>query len=658
MSRFKLDAQGFVDAETLVREAWRDGFALDPVMTVSEWADRYRKLSSESSSEAGPWRTARVPYMRDVMDALSSHSTYERVVLMSGTQLSKTETGNNWMGYTIHISPAPMLIVLPTLEMARMSSRQRISPMLRDTDVLAARVAEARSRDSGNTVLMKEFDGGVIRLAGANSPVGLRSMPVERLFLDEVDAYPMEVGSEGDPVALAEARTETFSWRKIYMCSTPTVKGLSRIEKAFLLTDQRRYFIPCPACGTYDWLQWQVGGWNGREGRHHHIVFENRDPTTARMCCSACDERIAEHHKDEMLAQGSWEPTAAGAEPKTIGFHLSALYSPLGWKSWGDCVDHFLRARQDVSQLKTFVNTVLGETWDEPGSSVDADSLQARREAYPAEIPLGVGVLVSGTDVHPDRLETYVWGFGAGEESWLIGMETFRGDPGKEVGPDSPWPIFDSFLRRLWDHESGQQMRIECATIDLHGGFADQVYRFCHTRRARRVFAVRGGSVAGTELVTRPSTGNRYKLPLFTLGVDTGKDTIVSRLRIPERGAGFIHLPEWADDEVLAQLTAEKAIRKYVRGKGSTRSWVKTRDRNEALDCAVYALAALRILGTEFIRGLGARAARFAIPVGAPAAAPTPGLELPAAPPGSPQSAPTKPSRRPTRSSWVNSWKS
>lgn len=657
MGHFKLNELGFVDAKALVLGAWRDGFALDPDLTVSEWADRHRVLSQEASAEHGRWRTDRTPYAREIMDALSSSSPYERVVLMKGTQIAGTEIGNNWIGYTIDASPGPMLMVQPTLDLARRASKQRIAPMFRDTDPLRTKVAEARSRDSGNTLLSKEFDGGILMMAGANSSAGLRSMPIEKLFLDEVDAYPHEVGSEGDPVALAEARTETFSWRKIYMCSTPTVRGFSRIEKAFLQTDQRRYLIPCPACGTFDWLQWEVGGRSGREGRHHHIVFENRDPSTARMCCSSCDERIEEHHKQDMLARGTWEPTAAASDPRTIGFHLSALYSPVGWKSWADCVDHFLRARQDQSQLKTWVNTVLAETWEEPGSSVDPESLQARREVYPAEVPTGVGVLVAGVDVQVDRLEVYVWGFGAHEESWLIAAETLRGDPGQEHGIESPWPLLDTFLKRAWDHESGQRLRIECTTIDLHGGFAEQVYRFCAVRKQRRVFAVRGGNVAGAPLVSRPSDKNRYRAPLFTLGVDEGKDTITSRLRIPERGAGYIHLPDWADDELIAQLTAEKAIRKYVGGKGSVRTWVKTRERNEALDCSCYALAALRILGSEFARHLGARAARLAIPVqpagNAADPAPTPSLPSPAAG----VAAPAKSARRRRTSSWINSWR-
>ncbi len=584
-------------------DAWltptRRGWEPEPSLTVSEWADEHRMLSGKGSAEPGRWRTSRTPYLGAIMDALSPLNPAQRIVLMKGAQIGATECGNNWLGYLIHHAPAPILYVEPTVEVAKRVSKQRIAPMIASTPVLRERVAASRSRDSGNTMFVKEFDGGLLIITGANSGAGLRSMPIRNLFMDEVDEYPGDVDGQGDPVSLAEKRTTTFARRKVFLVSTPTLKGLSRIEREFLASDQRRYFVPCPLCGYMDWIRWA------------NIRWEERLAETARLYCEGCGELIEERHKTQMLERGEWRPTAEG-DGRTVGFHLSGLYSPLGWKSWRECVEEFLDAKEDPFRLKTWVNTVLGETWEERGDSVEPDHILARAEHYPAEVPKGVGILTAGVDVQGDRLEVAVHGFGAGEESWLIAFSQIHGDPGR----DQTWLELDQFLRQRFEHESGQKLPVSCVCVDSGGHHTEYVYRFCAPRAGRRVFPVRGGSVAGTPLVTRPTMHNRYRVKLFTLGVDTAKDMIYSRLRIPAPGPGFMHLPDWADLEYANQLTAERSIRKYVKGKGATRQWVKTRERNEALDLAVMALAALHILGPAMVRSLGERAALFAWPVG------------------------------------------
>lgn len=578
------------------------GLAREPVLRVSEWADRYRVLSGSASAEPGQWRTSRTPYLREIMDCLSPYDPAQRVVVMAGAQIGKTECGNNWIGYVIHHAPGPMLMVQPTVELAKRVSKQRLAPMIEATPVLRERVAEARSRDSGNTVQVKEFEGGLLIITGANSSAGLRSMPIRFLFMDEVDEYPGDVDGQGDPVALAEKRTATFSRRKILLTSTPTIKGLSRIEREFLGSDQRRYFLPCPQCGHLDYLTWRDLG-------HHRIEWDEGQPGTAHMVCGGCEARIGEQHKTEMLMRGEWRPTAT-SDGHSVGFHLSALYSPLGWKSWEQCVAEFLRAKEDPFRLKTWVNTVLGETWEELGDSIATGSLLARLERYPADVPTGVGVLVAAVDVQGDRLEAVVKGYGAGEESWLIAFTQIHGDPARE----QVWLDLDQFLGQSFEHESGQSMRIDCTVVDSGGAHTERVYRYARSRYHRRVFPIKGGSIAGRPLVERPSKHNRYRVPLFVLCVDTGKDVVLSRLHIPTPGPAYVHLPEWVDEEYLAQLTAEKAIRKYVKGRGAVREWVKLRERNEGLDLEVYALAALYIMGVAFVRSLGARAGRFAVP--------------------------------------------
>jgi phage terminase large subunit GpA-like protein len=619
----------------LCASAFGLGLAPEPTLSVSAWADQHRFLSSTASSEPGQWRTTRTPYLREIMDCLSPSHPAQRVVFMKGAQLGGTECGNNWIGYVIHRAPGPMLMVQPTVEIAKRVSKQRLAPMIEATPALRERVAESRSRDSGNTVQVKEFEGGVLIITGANSSAGLRSMPIRFLFMDEVDEYPGDVEGQGDPVALAEKRTSTFPRRKVLLTSTPTIRGLSRIEHEFLESDQRRYFLPCPKCGHRDFLTWGDLG-------HHRIEWEEGRPETAHMVCGGCNERIEERHKTAMLLSGEWRPTA-DTEGHTVGFHVSALYSPLGWKSWAECAAEFLASKEDPFKLKTWVNTVLGESWEERGDSVEAGSLMARLEHYPAEVPNGVGILIAAVDVQGDRLEAVVKGYGAGEESWLIAFTQIHGDPAQEA----VWHDLDRFLLQEFVHESGRKLRVGCVVVDSGGAHTEQVYRYTGARLSRRVFPIKGGSLAGRPLVERPSIHNRYRIPLFVLCVDTGKDMVMSRMMIATSGPGFMHLPDWTDAEYVAQLTAEKAVRKYVKGRGSVREWIKLRERNEALDLEVYALAGLYILGPALLKSLPERAAQLASPIQqAPAEPRSEGVQFPPAL-----------LRRPRPGGWVNSWR-
>jgi phage terminase large subunit GpA-like protein len=575
--------------------AWRP----DPLLNVSEWADANVVLSTTDSSEPGPFRTSRTPYVREIVDTLSPHHPAERVVWMSGAQVGKTRAGLNWIGYTIDVVPGPFLFVSPTVDAAKKVSKQRLTPMIEATPVLAGKVSEARSRDSGNTMFEKEFPGGILLMTGANSGVGLRSMPIGKLYLDEIDAYPADVDGEGDPVSLAEKRTANFPRRKIFMTSTPTIKGLSRIEKEFLRSDQRRYFVPCPSCKTMQWLKWRD------EAGRYHIVWINEAEREAGYACEGCDEIIPESSKTWMLEHGQWRATAPG-DGITVGYHLSALYSPLGWRSWGSIYAEFLDVKDDASRLKTWVNTVLGETWEEDGER--PPRLNDRVEEYAAEVPAGVAVLVAAVDVQGSWLECAVKGYGAGEESWLIAHQQFLGDPGQE----QVWFELDEFLQRKFVHASGTEFKISATAIDSGGHHTDIVYKFCWVRVGRRIGAVKGASQRAKEILSRPTMNNRYRARLFMVGTDTAKDLIFSRMRIRQPGPGYMHLPSWVDEEYLSQLTSEVAVRRYVRGRGTVREYVKTRERNEALDLEVYSLAALYMLGEHARRKLADRAAALA----------------------------------------------
>ena len=593
-----MDYEGGIEIE----RAWREGLTPDPMLTLSEWADRHRVLSGKSSSEPGRWRTSRTPYLREIMDCLSPTSPVERIVFMAGGQLGKTECGNNWIGYVIHHAPGPMMAVSPTVEMAKRNSKQRIDPLIEESPTLKELIAPARSRDSGNTILAKEFRGGVLVMTGANSAVGLRSMPVHYLFLDEVDGYPLDVDGEGDAISLAEARTRTFARRKIFIVSTPTIAGVSSIEREYETSDQRRYFVPCPHCGHRQWL------------RFEQLRWDRGQPETAAYVCESCDTAIAEHHKTAMLAAGEWRALAEGSG-RTAGFHLSSLYSPIGWRAWRDIAAAWEAAVNketgSAAAIKTFKNTELGETWVEEGEAPDWQRLLERREDYRIGIiPRGGLLLVGGADVQKDRIEASIWAFGRGKESWLVEHRVLMGDTARET----VWRQLALLLVETWTHDSGARMPL--ARFALDTGFATQeAYAFVRAARDARVMAVkgvaRGAALIGTPTAVDMSQGGkrlRRGIKVFAVAGGIAKLEFYNNLRkgadvaddgvTPRYPTGFVHLPK-VDAEFVQQLCAEQLITRRDRNGFPVREWQKTRERNEALDCYVYARAAASAAGLD-----------------------------------------------------------
>jgi phage terminase large subunit GpA-like protein len=578
------------------RTALMDGLRPEQPLTVSEWADKHRRLSSKASAEPGPWRTNRTPYLREPMDCLSSTSAVQRVVMMFAAQTGKTEAGANWLGYVIDHAPGPMLMVQPTVDMAKRLSKQRLESLINDTPVLSEKIAPARSRDSGNTMFSKEFPGGMMILTGANSATGLRSTPCRYIFCDEIDAFPSDVDGEGDPVSLAEKRATTFARRKILLTSTPTVKDFSRIEAEFERSDQRRFYVPCPCCNVMQWLKWP------------QLKWENNEPSTAAYECEVCHERFAEIHKPAMLRRGEWRATAP-SNGKTAGFHLSGLYSPLGWLSWAEMVDDFLRAKTDAPMLKSFVNTRLAETWEEDfASKVSADGLLERCEHYEAAmVPDGGLALTVGVDVQDNRLAISVWAWGREEEGWLLDHQEIYGDPSRQ----ELWKQLDEVVLREWPHAVGRAMRPDVVAIDSGGHFTAEVYQYARERGRQGVVAIKGQSQRG-----KPPNGKGSKVDVnyqgrtlkrgamvYLVGGDTVKTTLYGRLKHNEQGAGFLHFHMGTTGEYFEQLTAEKQVLRYNRGGFPTREWVKKPSaRNEALDCLVYAYAGLNLMYQRFDR--------------------------------------------------------
>lgn len=547
-----------------------------PNLAVDEWADLYRRLSPEASAEPGLWSTDRAPYQRGMMQAISD-PTIERVVFMTGAQIGKTEIINNSVGYFIDQSPSPMLIVQPTLEMAKMWSNDRLAPMLRDTPALKDKVKDARSRDSGNTLYQKSFPGGYLAIVGANSPAGLASRPVRAVFFDEVDRYPPSAGSEGDPINLGIARTKTFTHnRKIVMVSTPTNKGASRIETAFEQSDQRYYYVPCPDCDHDQTLKWQ------------NVHWQKDQPETAEYICEECGCAWDDAKRYRAIKGGRW--VASESFTGTAGFHLSGLYSP--WTPLSDIASDFVAAKSLPDTLRVFVNTTLSETWEDQGERVDDYDVAQRAEAVTKYADERVEMVTAGVDVQDDRLEIEVVGWGKDEESWSVDYRTLYGDP----STPQIWADLDSVLAQKYETEDGRELPIRSACIDSGGHYTQAVYNYVRPREGKRIFAIKGMAGEQRPIVSRPSKNNIGKVKLFTLGVDNIKELIFSRLKITMEGPGYCHFPDDRPDEYFKQLAAsEKIVTRFHKG-FPKREFVKTRNRNEALDCRVYAYGALAIL--------------------------------------------------------------
>jgi len=578
--------------------AYRNGWIPPDPMTVAEWADRFRVLSSKGSAEPGPWRTDRTPYLREPMECLSPSSPYRRVVLMFGSQLGKTEALLNWLGAIIHLWPAPTLLVQPTLDMAKRLNRQRLEPLLRETPVLSELVAPARARDSGNTMFLKEFRGGLFALTGANSGSGLQSMPAAYLLADEVSSYPFEADDKGDPLENAEARTSTFPMGKVLITSTPGTRGMCRITHEFeQRSDRRQLAMLMPCCGALEVLRWR-----------EHMKWDTPDGEVFAQC-PACGERVSEQHKTSMLTGAQWQATAKG-DGITAGFHLPAWYAPAGWTSWGQIRDEFLRAKTDPLLLKGWVNKRAAEAWeDEAVAAINADGLMARAQAdgySSGTCPEGVVLLLMAVDVQDTWLETTVWGFGRGEEMWRIWHQKVEGSPAY----DDVWQQIDSIRKTQWPREGGGVMTVRHCAVDTGGHFTQEAYEFCRARAAEGVVAIKGSSTKAAPALGKGSKidvnwrGRLVKkgLMLYMVGGDTLKRTIYARLKKDSTGPGSIHFGNDVTEEFLQGLTCERLVPKTVKG-FQVLTWEKPSGaRNEPLDLCVYSLAMLELVKRRYNR--------------------------------------------------------
>ena len=583
-------------------DAVADNLTPPPRLKVSEWADRHRRLSAEASAEPGLWNTSRAEYQRGIMDAVCDPRIPE-IVVMKSSQVGYTEILLNICGFFIHHDPAPILFVQPTVEMAQAFSKDRFAPMIRESEALAMRVQDGRiTTGTASTILHKVFPGGHITMAGANSPASLASRPVRIAIFDEVDRYPPSAGKEGDPVNLGRKRTTTFWNRKSLMGGTPTIKGHSRTEKAYEASDRRQYWVPCPHCGEHQVLVWGQVKWPADR------------PGEAEYFCEHCGAAWSDVDRWSAIKLGEWR---ARSEFRGIaGFHLNEIYSP--WVELGMMARNFVEAkRQGPESLKTFVNTSLGETWEEKGDRVDDQVVESRRAPMGPNVPADVVIITAGVDVQDDRLEVEFVGWGRDEESWSLDHVRLYGDPSTKV----LWDTLDETLKRRFPHETQGDMRLHAACVDTGGHFTQMAYAFCKARSARNIWAIKGQGGPGRPIwPLKASTNNKAKVALYMVGVDAAKESFYTRLAIDEPGPGYCHFPTDRDDEYFRQLTAEEALTKYSKGFPHKEWTLKPgHKRNEALDLRVYAIAGLQGL---IARGLQLN--RRADMLGAPKRAPKP----------------------------------
>ena len=584
-------AEGFDALQAGLLSARRRNIQPPPKLTLSQWAEKYAVLSRETSAQTGRFHA--FPYQIGIMDAITD-PTVEMVTVQKSARVGYTKILDHVAGYYIHQDPSPILVVQPRVEDAEDYSVTEIEPMLRDTPVLAEIVGDPKKKDARQKINKRIFrNGASISFVGANSPGGFRRITARIVKFDEVDGYPvMGAGKEGDQIKLGIKRTESFWNRKIILGSTPTVKGESRIEKSYANSDQRKYYVPCPHCGEYQVLEW------GGPDTPYGMKWDKDEngvglPDSVFYACKVTGCVIREADKEDMVERGEWRATKPFKGH--AGFHIWAAYSLFVNASWRNLVAEWLEVKDDPLMRQTFVNLVLGETYEDRGDrALQEDRLAARCEVWGAEVPDGVAVVTVGVDTQDDRFECEVVGWGLNEESWSIDFEVIQGD----LETPDPWNRLDAYLRRIWFRADGRGFEVMAVCHDSGGHHTQKVYEFAKARLGRRVWAVKGESAVGGKRspvwpTKTPSRRNKSSFRPVILGVNAAKDSVRSRLHLVDPGAGYMHFPVSRDINYFAQLTAERSVRKTSGGQ-HYRIWELPNGRaNEALDCRVYAYAAL-----------------------------------------------------------------
>ena len=602
----RTDAERLADLRATYSRAVR-GFAPPEDLTVSEWADRYRRLSPESSAEAGPWRTGRTPYLREPMDAFTDPAV-RRIVIVAGSQIGKTECELNCLAYIMDQDPGTVLFVQPTLEDAKKFSKLRVEPMVRDCPRLRRKVHNVeRGQKGSKTVLQKSFPGGMLMMVGSNAASALASTPARYIIGDERDRWSLSAGREGDPWRLAEARQTTFYNAKSIEVSTPTVKGASNIETAYAQGTQERWVTRCPECGEWHDIvfddirfDYECDRVNGRK-----VYRLKGEPE---WLCPSCGCLVSERRMREAPSRWQADNPAALESTHTRSFWLNAFCSP--WTPWSKVCLSFLESKDDPQRLQVVYNTLFGRLWEDRGDLVGEDEMLARREDYgtrpdgtPVELPDGALVVTVGVDVQDTRLEYEVVGHGRWGETWGVEKGVIMGRP----DADEVWERLDGVVDHVWRYRDGRGVRASVTCVDSGGHYTQEVYERCRARQPRRVFAIKGKGGEGipyTSVPTRVAIRDKRRTCwLYTIGVDAGKAQIMSALKVQEPGPKYCHFPRGRgyDENFFAGLLSERLVLSTTTT-GNRWRWEKIpgHERNEALDCRNYALAGLELLNPDW----------------------------------------------------------
>ncbi len=567
---------------------------------VTAWLEQHRKLSASGSSRAGDYKVDRTPYLREILEVLGDDE-HERVVVKKAARLGLTEGAiNGFIAYAVGVDPGPIMVVWPTKDDAMDWSKEVLPELFSLTGPLKGKLSDA-SRASDNTVLHKAIPGGHIHIVGSNSPRTFRRRNIRYLLIDEVDACDLySRGREGSVVQRAVRRTTTYDNRKILITGSPELKETSRIEKEFENSDQRHLYVPCPHCGHFQVLRLANFEWDKDEtksGRLKH-KFE-----TAHFKCISCSERMEHHDKKAMVLAHKY--IAHNPGHPVAGFMLNAFVSLFPNASWAQIAEEYYIATKDETEMIAFVNTILGEAYEERGGGVEKGALLQRRATWAAPVPREVGVLTAGVDVQHDRLEVLVVGWGVGQESWQIAHHRIFGDPDEA----DVWQRLDTILMRPYQHEGGAPLYVRMTMVDA-GDLPERVHAYTRPRRARNVFSIRGEGGARKRkgpMLKRSKSELYGNNTLFILDVDRAKDLLARRLRITTAGPGMIHFPlaqeDGLDDEYLLQFENMKLIKRRDRYGREIRHWAD-KGLVEAVDVTNYAYASLVALGDAVINEL------------------------------------------------------
>lgn len=573
-------------------------------LTVSEWAEKRRRLSTESSAEPGPWRTSRTPYLREPMDAFTDPKV-RRIVMVAASQVGKSELELNIIGYIIDEDPGSILFVHPTTIDAKEFSKLRVAPMIRDCPTIRKKVVAPKSRDSGNTVLQKTYPGGILTMCGSTEAHALASKPIRYVLGDERDRWALSAGTEGDPWSLAMARQTTFYNAKAVEVSTPTVRNASAIEASYSEGAMERWKTKCPHCGGYHEI-----AWDDIRFEYDETVVGGKTTYKVKSVCYVCPECACVSDELTMKRQPArWEAdNPAAYEQGVRSFWLNAFVSQ--WASWESIILKFLTARGSSRKMQVVYNTCFGLLWEDRGDLEDEDSLMSRREMYGVdkdgnaidELPEGVLVLTAGVDTQDDRMEYEIIGHGHFGETWGIEVGVVMGRP------DDPavWEKLDELVfDRVLHFKDGLGLKMSMSFVDEGGHFTQEVRQFCRARQGKKVFAIKG--MPGQD---KPYTAPPKKMKIvvnqvvigscwqYQIGVDAGKQIIMDNLRVKEPGMKYCHFPKRDDygPGYFAGLLSERL--EYDATKKQPWVWKKIpgHERNERLDCRNYGMAAFKVL--------------------------------------------------------------